>query len=119
MIDDKTLRAVLNEQKKTDDILIDLHIKGIEMSGRTWRKFVREFNNEFEQHDRYIASDKDGYYLTTNKKKIAKTIGNKYKNALSMLKNAKKDFNNLSKKDQLSLLKDDPDTYDMITKLEL
>lgn len=119
MINDKLLRKILKEQKKTDDILIELHLNGIQMNGRTWRRFVRQFNNDFDKHDRYIASNKHGYYLTSNKKMITKTISNKYKNALSMLKNAKKDFENLSKKDQLSLLKEDPDIYDLITKMEI
>lgn len=116
-IKDKVLKEVLNEQKKTNDILIELSKKGITMNGRQWRSFVREYNDNYSLHDRYIASNNQGYYLTTNKKKITKTAINKFKNGLSMMRNAKMDLEELSNKNQLSLLQEDADIYDMIMRL--
>lgn len=115
---DKVLKEVLNEQKKVETILIELSHRGIEMSERSWRSFVRKYNDEFGKHDRYIASNRFGYYLTTNKKKITKTAISKLRTGLSMMKNAKKDLQNLSEKDQLSLLDEDVDIYDLIMKIK-
>lgn len=117
-INDKLLRQILSEQKKTNDILVALSMKGIQISGRTWRTFVREYNNEYANHDRYIASNNQGYYLTTNKKKIAGSVVNRLKCGLSTINNAKKDFRALSEKDQLSIFKTDPDMYDILLKME-
>ena len=117
-INEKLIRKILKEKKKTSDILIDLAAAGIVISGRGWRKVVRDYNEEFGSRDRYIASDNQGYYLTTSKKAIAQTTANKFKCGLSMMKNAKKDFARLSKKDQLSIFKEEPDIYDMLMKLE-
>lgn len=117
IIKDKLLRQILSEQKKTSDILYELSANGINVSGRAWRTFVRNYNNEYDQHDRYIASDNRGYYLTTSKKKIGSTVRNKLKCGLSMVKNAKEDLKNLSMKDQLSLLEDEPDLMDLYIRM--
>lgn len=117
-LNDKQLKQILNEQKKTNDILVDLSKLGIVCNGRVWRRFVRQYNDNFENHDRYIASDKDGYYLTVSKKKIQRTAMNKLKCGISMIKNAKKDLGELSKKDQLTLEQElDADVIDLLLRL--
>lgn len=119
MIKEKILKEVLSDQRKTNEIIPMLKKYGIEMNDRQWRTFVRQYNDKFASRDRYIASNSQGYYLTTNKAKITKTAMNKLKNALSMLKNAKADLNELKNKDQLSLLKEDVDIYDLAMKLKV
>jgi len=118
-ITEKQLRQILNIQKKTDDILDELRGFGIEMNGRGWRAFVRRYNAQYDRHDTYIASNRFGYYLTASKKKITRTAMNKFRNGLSMMQNAKKDLQILSSKDQLSLMDEDADLYDMIMKMEI
>lgn len=115
---DKMLKEILSEQKKVETIIIELSHRGIEMSPRTWRRFVRDYNDAYGEHDRYIASDNQGYYLTMSKKKITKTAIYKLRNGLSMVRNAKKDLQNLSEKNQLSLLEEDVDIYDLIMKIQ-
>ena len=117
-INGKFIRRILKEKKTTSDILVEFAKAGVTISGRKWRTIVRQYNEEFGSRDRYIASDNKGYYLTTSKKAIAQTTANKFKCGLSMMKNAKKDFARLSKKDQLSIFKEEPDIYDMLMKLE-
>lgn len=117
-IKEKTLKRILSQRTKTEDILIELSKENIVMSGRQWRKFVRDYNDDYSKRDRYIASNNKGYILTTKKKEINKTISNKFKNGLSMIKNAQKDFKNLSQKNQISFIKDEPELYDLILKLE-
>ena len=116
-ISEKTLRKILKEQKTTPEILLELKENGVNISGREWRRYVRSYNDSFVEHDRYIASDNKGYYMTTNKKAIARTTMNKFKNAHSMMINAKRDFRSLSEKDQLSIFDTDPDIYDMLLKM--
>lgn len=116
-LNEKQLKAILGEQRKTNDILIELSKLGIQCEGRAWREFVRQYNDEFEKHDRYIASDSHGYYLTVNKKKIYKTAMNKLRCGVSMIKNARKDLQELSKKDQLKLDPEDADIYDLAMRL--
>lgn len=109
---------MLIEQLKTDEILAYLRGKGIVMSDRQWRKFVRQYNELYATRERYIASDRYGYYLTTSKKNITRTAMNKLKVGLSMMKNAKADLKELANKNQLSLLDEDIEIYDLIMKLK-
>lgn len=113
-ITERELRKVLNRQKKVDVILAELMAMGKEMNERTWRSFVRAYNNDFDWHVVFIASDTNGYYLTTNKKKITKDALNRFKNGLSMMQNAKKDLKALAMKDQLALQEEDVDLFDMV-----
>lgn len=117
-ISEKLLKEVLSEQITTVEILERLKEKGIFLNGRQWRKFVREYNKMFATRDRYIASDTKGYYLTTSKKQITRTAMNKFKVGLSMIKNAKADLKELESKDQLSLLEEDVDMYDLLMKMK-
>ena len=119
MIKEKIIKSILSEQRKTNEILDLLKKEDIDMTDRQWRSFVRQYNDKFASRDRYIASNSQGYFLTTNKAKITKTAMNKLKNALSMLKNAKADLDELKNKDQLSLLKEDVDIYDLAMKLKV
>ena len=116
---DKELRKVLNRQKKTEEILVNLSAIGKEANERTWRTFVRRYNNEFDLHDTFIASDINGYYLTTSKKKISRNALNRFRNGLSMMQNAKKDLQILADKNQLSLINEDADLFDMVMKMEI
>jgi len=118
-ITEKQLKKILNRQKKTEEILMELKAIGVDVNDRTWRGFVRQFNEEFDRHDTYIASDSYGYYLTTNKKKITKTAMNKFRNGLSQMQNAKKDLQALADKNQLSLMEEDADLFDMMMKMEI
>lgn len=114
---EKTLRRILSEQKKTEQILSELKGEGIEMNEREWRRFVRNYNNGFESRDRYIASNRYGYFLTSSKKKITKSAISKLRNGLAMVKNAKADLKELAMKDQLSLMDDDVELYDLVMKM--
>ena len=116
---EKELRKVLNRQKKTEEILACLPSIGKEANERTWRTFVRRYNNEFDLHDTFIASDINGYYLTTSKKKITRNALNRFRNGLSMMQNAKQDLQILSEKNQLSLMEEDADLFDMVMKMEI
>lgn len=118
MIKEKLLREMLVEQMKTNEILAYLKSKGIVMSDREWRRFVRKYNELYGTRERYIASDNHGYYLTTSKKNITRTAMNKLKVGLSMVKNAKADLKELANKNQLSLLDEDVEIYDLIMKLK-
>lgn len=117
MIQEKQVRYVLSRKRKTKEILELLKGEGIDISDRQWRKYVRRYNNDYANRDRYIASDNQGYFLTSKKKAITKTNINKMKCALSMLNNAKNDLKELSEKGQLSLLDEDVEFYDMAMKL--
>ena len=113
------MRKILKNQKKSHEIIEELASMGIEANERSWRDFVRKYNDEFDLHDSYIASNRFGYYLTTSKKKITRTAMNKFRNGLAQMKNAKKDLKILSEKNQLSLMEEDADLFDMVMKMEL
>lgn len=116
---EKQIRYLLTKQRKTKEILELLKHEDINISDRAWRKIVRDYNNKYHNHDRYIASNNNGYYLTSKKKAITETNMNKLKCALSMLENAKNDLKELSDKGQLSLFGEDVQVYDMVLKMRL
>ena len=115
---EKLLRQVLSKQRKSFEILAILKENGIEMNDREWRKFVREYNKGYETRDRYIASNRFGYFMTSSKKKITKSAVSKLRNGLAMVKNAKADLKELAMKDQLSLLDEDVELYDLVMKMK-
>lgn len=115
---EKLLRQILSEQKKTNEILQLLKDNGIEMTDRQWRKFVCDYNRDFSGRDRYIASNRFGYFMTSSKKKITKSAMSKLRNGLAMVKNAKADLKELALKDQLSLLEEDVELYDLVMKMK-
>ena len=116
-LNDRTIVRLLSKKKNTSQILDELKGMGISISGRTWREIVKNYNREFDSRDRYIASDNQGYFLTTKEKWIAISNYRKIKVALSMLKSARNDLKELADKNQLSLFDDDLNIFDAILKL--
>lgn len=119
MIKEKDLKQILRTEKKVDEIIAEFMTRGVNISPRMWRRFVRQYNDGFAEKERYIASGKDGYVLTTKKKVIRASALNRLKCGLSMMKNAKADLDELSLKDQLKLEEEDAKLYDIIDKLGL
>lgn len=119
MVKEKDLREILRTEKKVDEIIAELSVRGVQMSPRMWRKYVREYNDDFAEKERYIASGKNGYVLTTKKKVISASAMNRLKCGVAMIKNAKADLGELALKDQLKLSEEDAKVYDIIDKLGL
>jgi len=111
-MNDKDIRKVLNEKKKSYQITKELNI-----SDRQWRKEVKEFNSQFDNRERLIVSDYLGYELTTNKKLIKGYAIRLINHALSELNDAKKILKVLDDKNQLKLIDDEIDLVDIAMKV--
>lgn len=117
MITDKEIRRVLSEKKEGSQIARELGI-----SQRSWRRIVREYNDQFEAKERLIISDQEGYELTASKKLIAAYALQRISHAVSELKNGKKILKALSEKNQLKIKgfeKEDVDLIDTVMKMEV
>jgi len=110
---DKDIRKLLTEQKKSKDICKQLGI-----SDREWRFIVQEYNSQYENKERLIVSDYNGYQLTTNKNIIKRYALNRIRHALSELNAAKKILKVLSSKNQLKLIDDEQDLVDVCMKVK-
>ena len=119
IISEKILRQLLKSRKMTAQILDELAVQGIHIDARQWRKFVREYNDGYGKRERFIASDVNGYILTTKKDAIKLAALKRIKTGVSMIRNAKADLDELGDKRQLSLLKEEADIYDLASKLEI
>lgn len=104
----KYLREHLKDWKKTSEILAELKSeKGIEISDRTWRKYVNNYNNNYEEQETFIASSNKGYKFTAKHKEIRKSAVKDFRLGISLIKNAKKHLQELDNKDQLTFFKDE------------
>ena len=119
IISEKVLRQLLKSRKMTAQILDELAKLGIIIDAREWRRFVRTYNNGYENRERFIVSDVNGYILTTKKDAIKASAIKRIKTGASMIRNAKADLDELGGKRQLSLLKEEADIYDLASKLEI
>lgn len=117
VITDKLLREVIKTPTKAKDIVAELNNRGIQISDRAWRKFVRDYNDDYADKERFIASSVHGYVLTTKKKDIKASAFHRLYNGLAMIRNAKADLDELADKDQLKLTEEEADTLDIISKL--
>ena len=104
----KYIKHLLYDWKKTDEILADLKKdKGLEISGRTWRSFVNNYNNNFNEQETYIVSSNKGYKLTIKRKEIKKSAIKDLRLGISLIKNAREHLKELGEKDQLTFFKDE------------
>lgn len=113
------LRELLKNEIKADEIVKYLAYWGIDINDREWRTFVRKFNDDYANKELYIASSRNGYQLTTKKSIISHSAICKFKTGLAMMKNAKATLKELSDKNQLSLLEQDADIYDLVMKMNV
>ena len=96
------------DRKKVDEILYELLWNyHIDISERQWRLVVNEFNKDYGKNGLYIASNRNGYILTSKKKEIKATAINKLKVGISMIKNSKLTLKELEDANQLKLLDED------------
>lgn len=109
MIADKVLIQVLHDKKLSSEICSIFNI-----SGREWRRVVNEYNSQYEQKERLIVSDHEGYELTTNKKLIMAYAFKRIRHGLSELRNGQRILRSLSEKNQLKLKGLDEDELDLI-----
>lgn len=117
MITDKEIREVLQDKKISAEISSKLNI-----TDREWRKIVNEYNSQYDQKERLIVADHDGYELTTNKKLIMAYAFKRIRHGLSELRNGKRILKTLSEKDQLKIKgldKDEVDLIDVVMKMEM
>lgn len=115
----KQLKQILVGEKKATRIIAELQNYGIICSEREWRAFVRKFNDDYANKELYIASSRNGYQLTTKKSIISHSAICKFRTGLAMMKNAKATLKELSDKNQLSLLEQDADIYDLVMKMKV
>ncbi len=114
---DKEIREVLQGKKVSSEICAKLNI-----SGREWRRIVNEYNQNYDEKERLIVSDCDGYELTTNRKLIMAYAFKRIRHGMSELKNGKRILRALADKNQLKLKgvdKDDIDLVDVVMKMEV
>lgn len=106
-IKNNLLKELLKERKTSDQIIVLLGAKDIRINDREWRSFVRQFNDNYAKSGLYIASNSQGYILTTKKTEIKKSAINKLKTGVAMIKNSKLTLKELEDANQLRLLDDD------------
>lgn len=117
MITDKEIIQVLHNKKLSTEICRIFNI-----SGREWRRIVNEYNSHYDQKERLIVADQEGYELTTNKKLIMAYAFKRIRHGLSELKNGQRILKALSEKNQLKIKgldKDDLDLIDIAMKMEI
>lgn len=108
-----------NERKTYKQLQPYLKAIDINVSDRAWRKFVRRYNNEYEGKETYIASNNKGYLLTTKKEDIKSSAIKNIKLGASLIRNAKRDLEELASKNQLSLSEEESSVYDLMLKTGL
>lgn len=118
-IPEKYLKELKNNRMNSKAILRHLESVGIKMNDRQWRSFVRQYNDQFSNRDRYIASNSQGYILTVKKNDIVISNIQKIKTGVAMIRNAKATLKELADKNQLSLIKEEADIYDLAMKLKV
>lgn len=119
VITDELLYELLSERRTLKEIQPILKRNGIVMSDRVWRRFVRMYNNDYVNQERYIASNNKGYILTTKKNEIQSSAIKNIKLGISLIRNGRTDLKELSDKNQLALLEEDADIYDIAMKLKV
>lgn len=119
VLTDKQLYKMLCKRRMYKELLPYLILYGYNISDRAWRRFVRNYNKDFQNKETYIASNNKGYILTTKKEEIKNSAIKNLKLGISLIKNAKADLKELSDKDQLGLSEDEINIYDIIMKSEI
>jgi len=98
------LRNYLVEHRTAPEIVHYLKLCHIDINTRKWQDIVLEYNSKYGDHESYIAGNSKGYILTYDKDKIKQANFQKINKAVSMLRNAKRDLEELGLKNQLSVI---------------
>lgn len=109
----KQITDVLKKHSKSKDISNALAI-----CDREWRAVVNNFNQDFENQERLIISNNQGYRMTTNKKEIKAYAFRLIHHSLSELRNAKRILDALSSKNQITFFDEEENIHDLISKLD-
>lgn len=96
------LNGWLDQYRKLPQIIDWLDFLGIKITEREFADYVEEYRKE--DHEFYLESCSKGYRFTRDNEAINKSISQRFKKALSMINHCKRDWKNLSEKEQLSLL---------------
>lgn len=104
----KMIKEILGNQRVKTEIILQCLLWNykIAINDREWRSVVREYNNQYGKSGLYIASNRNGYLLTTKSNEIKKSAFAKFNNGLSMIRNAKATLKELEDNNQLKLLND-------------
>lgn len=105
-MDEKILKAIeIDEWTTRAEILKCLHMAGIQMSDRTFRKWIVESNEEFYdgKSDLYIAHSDKGYKITQDPEEIMKSVADLKRRAMDMLVKHRKARRALEKRMQTPL----------------
>lgn len=119
VLSDRQLYELLSTRKTYTQLQPILKNYGIVVSDRAWRRFVRRYNNDYQNKETYIASNNKGYILTAKDNEIRSSAIKNIKLGASLIKNAKADLKELSEKDQLSLSEEESSIYDLVIKSDI
>lgn len=100
------LKPYLKDYQTTKDILTYLKSHGIELNSRDFQEYVLIYNSTYSLKEMYLVGCNRGYKFTHSLKEIKDSNMQKLKKAVSMIKNAKRDLQEIGCKSQLTLLDD-------------
>ena len=108
------MRSFLSTYRTTDEILDYLKQHGLVINSRKWQDMVLKFNEDYGEHQTYLAGSSKGYILTTEKESIKQANYQKIRKAVSMIRNAKRDLDTLGLKNQLTCLDEECDSIEQL-----
>ena len=95
----------LTRWKKRKDILQELNGDGNQISDRSFRKWVEDFNKTYDGRiqPEYIVHGPKGYKLTTSRDEIKRSVTDNDRRAYTMLRQTRSVRKALGMTDQMSL----------------
>lgn len=96
----------LTRWKTRAEILRMLNQNGTQISDRSFRKWVEDFNKTYDgrKQPEYIVHGPKGYKITKDRTEIKKSIADNDRRAITILRQTRRVRRFLGMKDQLSLL---------------